>query len=434
MSKFQIIFIAIFVIFIVIGVALFATYKSSQSTQALPEVTIWGTFPKTIVDDLVQNINNTREIPLSVNYIEKTTSTFDKAFIEALARGKGPDAILVSEDRIFRHADKITLIPPNVLTERDFKNTYIPEAELYLTSDGTMALPFIIDPMVMYWNRDIFTNAGIATYPKFWDEFSGLAGKINTRDSSGNIKRTALALGEFKNISHAREILGSLLLQAGNPVTRKTTSDNGLILTSALGNGQSNGTQSATNAINFFTQFADPRNQQYSWNRSLPVSKNYFLSGSLAIYFGFASELLDLRAKNPNLDFDVAPLPQPRSAANRSTYGTIYGLSIVKNSTLQSAAYTVIKAMTEPSAMARLSQSAYLPPVRRDMLATGSTDPNQAIFYDSALISRGWLDTDLDMSNQIFQNMVESVTSGRVDVYSSIQTAQQDLDMLYKNP
>ncbi len=39
-------------------------------------------------------------------------------------------------------------------------------------------------------------------------------------------------------------------------------------------------------------------------------SKNMFLAGDLALYFGFASELDDLKNKNPNLNFDVTLFPQ----------------------------------------------------------------------------------------------------------------------------
>lgn len=425
MSKFQAIVLAIFIICIVAGVALFATYKSQDSGQSLPTITVWGVFPSSIFSPLVQQLNNTRTVSLSVNYIEKSASTFDKDFIEALARGQGPDAILIPQEMMLRHSDKIVPIPYEILTERDFKNTYIQQAEIYLTSQGSAALPFTVDPLVMYWNRDLFTNAGIASYPKYWDEFAGVAKKIDLKDVNSNIRRSAIAMGEFANINHAREILGALLLQSGNPVTVR--GDGGV--QSALAEGQS-----AATAISFFTQFSNPRNEEYSWNRSLPVAKNWFLSGSLATYFGFSSELFDIREKNPNIDFDVAPFPQIRNGRNRVTYGSMYGLSIVRSSANQAASYAVMQALTAPDALTILGQLSYLPPVRRDMLATGSTDPYQTIFFDSALISRGWLDINTARTTQIFQNMTESITSGRASIDNAIRTAQDEMDLSIQNP
>ncbi len=433
MSKFQIIVIGIFVVCIIAGVALFATYKGKDSSTALPAITVWGTFPSGVFGTLLSQLNSSRATVLAVNYVEMPAANFDKNFIEALARGQGPDAILIPQDMLLRHGDKIIPIPATILTERDFRNTYVQEAELYLSpAREALALPFTLDPLVMYWNRDIYTNAGIATYPRFWDEFDGITSKIDLKDVNSNIRRSAIALGEFSNINNAREILGALLMQNGNPVTFVDTRGEGVV--SALGDGQYSGIQSSTPAVTFFTQFSNPRNPRYSWNRSLPSSKSWFLSGSLATYFGFSSELFDIMAKNPNLNFDVAPFPQDRKGKNRVTYGSMYGFSIVRSASNPTNTFNSLQILTAPDSLALLNKISFLPPVRRDMLATGSTDPYQSIFYDSALISRGWLDMSFSKTYGIFQNMVESISSGKETVYSAIQTAHDQLGISLQNP
>ena len=209
-SKFQIIFISIFVVFIVIGVVLFATYKGNTNQVQLPPIVVWGTFPEDIFNGYIQQINNTRNAPLTVNYVKKTESNFDKDFIETLARGEGPDVILIPQDMILRHSDKVVPIPYSLLPERNFRDTYIEQGESYLTPGGISGLPFIVDPIVMYWNRDLYTNAGIASYPKTWEDFPNLINKLNVKDVNSNIRRSAIAMGDFTNITNAREILSSL--------------------------------------------------------------------------------------------------------------------------------------------------------------------------------------------------------------------------------
>ncbi|NDB57749.1 carbohydrate ABC transporter substrate-binding protein, partial [bacterium] len=203
MSKFQIILTSIFVVFIIAGVVAFATFKGDNTSVSLPTITIWGTFPESTFNNLVANINITRPNQISINYIEIPSSDFRRQYIEELARGKGPDAILISQDEILGFTDKIIEIPNTVLTQRDFQNTYIPQADLYITSTGIKAIPFIVDPMVMYWNRTILTNAGIAKYPAYWDDFSNLITRINQKDQNSNIRRSAIAMGEFRNVNHA---------------------------------------------------------------------------------------------------------------------------------------------------------------------------------------------------------------------------------------
>lgn len=425
-SKFQIIFIAIFVVFIILGVVLFATYRGNSNEVQLPPIVVWGTFSEENFTKYINEINYNRNTPLVVNYVKKTEANFDKDFIETLARGEGPDVILIPQDMILRHSDKVVPIPYDVFTERDFKNTYIEQGELYLTPKGISGIPFIVDPIVMYWNRDLFTNAGLASYPKYWSDFGNIIDKITVKDVNSNIRKSALALGDFTNVTNAREILSSLLLQAGNPITKYT--ENGVV--SMLADGQTSGTKKTSDAVSFFIRFTNPQDKQYTWNRSLPSSKNLFLSGNLATYFGFASELFDIRNKNPNLDFDIAPLPQIKDTNNRVTYGRMYGLSIVRSTKNELGSYNTISELIQPQNLSILQKITYLPPVRRDLLSAGSKDAYLSIFFDSALISKGWLDPNREESNKILSNLIENITSGRSGSYEAIQEAHNSLDII----
>jgi ABC-type glycerol-3-phosphate transport system substrate-binding protein len=109
----------------------------------------------------------------------------------------------------------------------------------------------------------------------------------------------------------------------------------------------------------------------YSWNRSLPLSQNAFLAGDLAIYLGFASELPVLKAKNPNLNFDAAPIPQVRSGGVKATYSRMYGLSIVRSTSNPNGVYQVLSILTDPTYLAKLATTMYLPPVRTDLIVQG---------------------------------------------------------------
>jgi hypothetical protein len=70
-----------------------------------------------------------------------------------------------------------------------------------------------------------------------------------------------------------------LFLQAGNAITGPGTSG----MRSTLLDSTSQKTSPTVAALNFFTQFADPRKQTYTWSRSLDTSTNLFLSNSIRI-------------------------------------------------------------------------------------------------------------------------------------------------------
>ena len=425
MSKFQALTIGIFIVFIIVGVATFATYKgNSASGTALPAVTIWGTFPDEAFNNYISGINRTLAQPVTIYYTQKTTANFSRDFISALARGQGPDAILIPADMLIPHLDKITLIPFSTFSQRDFLDTYVQEGETYLSPNGILAIPFTVDPLVMYWNRDMFSAAGLATYPKYWDEFTALNKQLTSKDQNGNIRKSAVAMGDFSNISNAREILGTLFMQVGNSIT---SGNAGSSIESAL-NGT--GASSPVSALQFFTQFANPANVNYSWNKGMANSKSAFLAGTLATYFGFASEIGDIRSKNANLNFDVALMPQIRTNGHKAVYGRMYGLSIVNSSPNQNAVYQVFALLTDAQNIPSLTQTLYIPSIRRDLITKGASDPYISIFNQAALISKTWLDADPIQSYKVFANMVASVTSGGRSAGQAVQDANEEYNAI----
>lgn len=426
-SKFQIVVLGIFVLAIIAGVAAFALYRGSQTSTTLPSITIWGTYPASTMNDYVNAINNTNTVAISVSYVQQDSASFGQNFINALARGQGPDVILVPADMILPHEDKIYQIPYSILTQRTYMDTYIDEADVYMTGTGLMAIPFALDPLIMYWNRDLFNGAGLASYPKYWDDFKSLNQKLTDKDQNGNVRRSAIALGEFSNITHARELLGTLFMQAGN---RITSSDGQGNVSSSL---DAYTTASVIPAVSFYTQAVDPSGQEYSWNKSMPNDKTAFLSGVLATYFGYASEIGDIRSKNPNLNFDAAPLPQIKNGTVKAAYAKMYGFSLLKSSANLNAAYQVVSILTGSAYMPTLTRSTYLPPVRKDMIAQGSSDAYMTIFEQAALISRTWLDADPQISGRIMSDMIGAVTSGQADVRQAVADGSSRYDVALKS-
>ena len=420
MTKFQIITLATFILFLVAGVITFSMYKgSSSSSSQLPAITIWGTFPADIFNTYVSGINNSSPTPVSVTYKQLDPTTFSQDFIAALARGSGPDAILIPADMILPHLDKLALISYTTMPARTFMDTYIQEGQIYTNSNGITAIPFTVDPLIMYWNRDMFNTAGIATYPKYWDEFTKINQKITVKDSNGNIRKSAIALGDFTNVYNAREILASLIMQTGNPITDYDAQGN--IVTTL----KSGADISPKPAFDFFTQFVNPTSENYSWNRGMAYSKTAFLAGNLATYFGLASELSEIRAKNPNLNFDAAPLPQARPAVGasivKSNYARMFGLSIVRTSANPTGVYQVLSVLTQPSYVEALANSMYLPSVLNSVISQGSTDPYISVFNAAALVAKTWLDADPIKSNQILGGVVESITTGQKSSFQAIE-------------
>ena len=326
-SPFQIIVLAVFIFVAIVGVAIFAGFGGVNQAST-PHAVIWGTVPANLVNEIVRNVNLASTV-VDVVYVEKSKATFEDEFVNAIAEGNGPDAVLMNDDMLYAQRNKLQPIPFSVLSERNYINTFVDASTIYIDEKGILGVPLSVDPLVMYYNKDIFASAGIAKAPTTWSDLSTIGPSIIQKTDTSTIIRSLAPLGEYQNVNNAKEIIATLLFQAGNPITVKNKVNNNVF--SVLDSSGDKISSPAEAIINFYTSFADPLKQLYTWNRSLPNSKDAFLGGTLAMYFGYASELQRLQDKNPNLNFDVEVIPRDVDS-KPVAYGKVTAFSIVKSS------------------------------------------------------------------------------------------------------
>ncbi len=401
-STFQIIIIVVFSLFVALGMIVLYWTNKGGSGEKITTVYLWGPVSSVTMNGFLESLQLDKQ-GLNVVYEEKPADSFDEKFVEALASGIGPDAIVLPEESIYRHFDKITPIPYQTFTERNFKDSYLTGAEVYLNPKGVIGIPFSIDPLIMYWNRDMFASKGIANSPKYWDEFLALSSKLTEKKGASGLTKSAVALGEFSNISNAKEIISAMSMQAGNYFTGINSEGD---LTLNLDK------EKFLDVLDFYSQFANPLKKVFSWSRSLPNSRTVFSRGDLGVYFGFFSEKNDIFGSNSNFDFDYGYLPQVRNGDNRVTYSNMLAISVLKQSRNPSATMKLAFLVGSKEAVKIWGDLTGLPPIRRDLYSEKPTDSFGIIGYDSALIGRGWLDPNGKKTREVFRDTVESISSG----------------------
>jgi ABC-type glycerol-3-phosphate transport system substrate-binding protein len=422
MSKFQIILLSVFGAFILIAVILFSVSKGTNTgTQ---NIVVWGDIPAYDFNALLANLPQNDQF--RIQYFEKSKETFDTEFTEALAIGQGPDVVILPLSKIEKNKNKLLLIPSSSVSPQDFTETFIEEAQLLMYPEGIYALPLSVDPLVLYWNRDLLSSAAVTAPPAYWDEIYGYADKLIARDNAGNIQKALIPLGEAKNIPNAKDILSLLMLQAGTPIT----SYQGTELHSLLSEDFDLPLVPAQAALDFYTQFSNPAKPFYTWNRSMLDAETAFASGDVAMYVGYASELPLLRAKNPTLNLGITSVPQSRVSGKKITFGSLEGVAVVKNTSKQQAAFEAMLFLASKDTSLALSNITLLPPARIDLLANKPADLAQSVFYDAAIQARGWLDPDPVKTEDIFVNMIESITSGRARIAEAVSSADQEIDSI----
>ncbi len=430
LSTFQLVVLVIFIFVGIAGVVVFAGFGGTNK-EKIPSAVVWGTVPATVVNEVVRVINGESTV-IDVKYEQISPETFRSVFVNALAEEKGPDIVLLSDDLLYAEANKLGIIPYTVFTQRDYADTYINAADHFMSATGVLGVPFSIDPLVMYWNRGIFATAGIASPPKTWDELQKMVPQLTRINDAKGIERSGVALGEVANIKNAKEILASMLMQLGNNITDIDPQTGSVI--STLDKANQDNRFAADEVIKFYTYFSNPAGRAYSWSRSMPDSRKAFLSGDVAMYFGSVSDFNTLRTENPNLDFDVAPIPQTSDAANAPhvTYGRITAFSVTRKAKDPMAAYQIIAKMTSASSQKLWVELTKMPPVRKDLLGETPNDKYLSTFYKAAIQSRTWFDPDPAYSSIIFRDMVESITTGKSPSSDAISNAKQRLELLLR--
>lgn len=429
MSTFQIVVTAVFVVLLIAGVGVFAAF-SGLGGSSVGAVTIWGTADSQVMENLLQTLRSKDKDFQNVNYVQKDSATYESALINAIAAGNGPDLFLVDNEQLGAFTDKILSIPYSAVSQSTYTNSYVSEASVFLNSTGAWALPFTIDPLVMYWNRDLLASAGVGQAPQYWNDLLTIAPKITSLDSAQNVQQSAVALGTWNNITDAKAILSALFMQAGDPIVGYSSQGN---LASVFGTTPTNASENpAESALRFYTEFANPSKTSYSWNRSLQNSTQAFVAGDLALYFGFASEESSIAQQNPNLHFGVALLPQLQGTQAHLTYGLISGLAIPRSAANAKGALAIAEKLTSQAGIQALATAAALPPVRTDVAVDTSANASAQVFSQSALISRGWFDPNASATDGIFQSMIESVTTGASDPSQAVSEASQAFSALFQ--
>ncbi|MBI4118296.1 MAG: extracellular solute-binding protein [Parcubacteria group bacterium] len=433
-NAFQYTLLGIFGAFLILGIVIFSGLipLGSDAPQGVGgTVVVWGTVSAARLSEPLVALNNKNKGLFEVQYVEKDSRFFDLELIEALAADRGPDLILLPHDLTLRHRDKILPIPYETFSERSFRDAYVDAGDLYFSSDGILALPFTIDPLVMYYNRSLLSGAGVVKAPAYWDEFFILGEELTKKDAAGNIETSAVSLGEYRNIRNTKDILSLLMIQSGNPIVEDENGVYRVLLSERLGLV----VPPAESALRFFTEFSNPTKPMYSWNRSLSEAQDLFAANDLVIYFGYASERAQIEAKSPRLNFDVAPIPQVRNVATIATSGKMTGIAVLKRSKNITTAFYAAYALAGSEFLQAVLARDTLPPVRRDLLVHKPTDSFGRVFYDAALIVRLWPDPNPEATGRIFQDMIETVVSGRRTVAEAVGRAAIELTELYpSNP
>jgi ABC-type glycerol-3-phosphate transport system substrate-binding protein len=422
---------------ILLGVGIFATVLSvlifsgkisvgDKTQKVVGDVAVWGTLPEAPMNAITQSFNPAAKT-YAVRYRYIPEDIFSQKLLEALASGTGPDVILAPYQTILSQADRIY---PFQMDEKGFRDLYVDGASILYTPQGVLALPVSIEPMVLFYNRTLFSKHGIINPPMYWDELTTLA-PILTIKEGGKFIESAVALGT-PGVPYSKDIIMAIISQLGQtPVVRLADRDGTAQFTVLVNRPVTEGSEilPLATADRFFTQFGDPGQNAYTWNQDQEnVAADTFVAEKLAMYVGYSGEYQTLRNRNPRGDFQMTTLPQTRGYNTFSTGMRMYALATLKTTKNPLASLTVESQFAGMGVSPSIAAIVGGVPALRSYAGTQSLDP---VVARSMLVAKGWYDSYQKETNAYASSMISDIINYRKGVNDAASAFSSRLVDLY---
>jgi len=345
---------------------------------------------------------------VSINIEQVRADEFEKRLTNALADDVSPDIVSVDVRDLRNYTSRLSEMPAKVqVTKLYIKGTYSKETVVETESIGLptansvksafistvsndaiiggqiYGLPLAVDTMAIFYNKDLLDKVGVPEAPKNWDEFMQ-AVKASTRfNDKGDIIQSGVALGTAKNIPHSFDILSLLMMQSGVKMAY------GGSVNFSSGVDKSGSQHPAVTALRFYTDFAQPTKDVYTWNDKMGDAFEEFARGKTVFYFGFAYEYPRLKARAPQINVEVLPMLQlnDKQPVNIANY---WIESVVKKSKHPNEAWEFVAFMAKSENIKKYTEATHRPTPLRSQIKAQSEDLTLAPFASQALNAENW--------------------------------------------
>ncbi len=460
--RFSIVFLA----FVLVGQGC-TRAPSTDTIRASQPVTmnVWG-----VVDDFdvyrpIFDAYRAQHPNVSFNYRRFRLEEYEDELINALAIDRGPDIYMVHNTWTDEYLDKIGFMPPQTsvayrvqqgrnlvwelrteqsITNRQFKNDFAdvavadtlrtvnvaPAGSDQVLEERVVGMPTSIDTMALYYNKDILNIAGVPTPPATWDEFVDQVIQITQYDSEGEIIQSAAGIGTSNNVERSVDLLTALMIQNGTEMI----DDGGFPAFDTLPDALRNEREvpPAYQALEFYTDFANPDKETYTWNSEMPNSLDAFIQGQTAFFFGYAYHYDQIRSRAPKLNLGIAPLPQIQGQTPRNVANYWY-FAVSKKSDSQTIAWNFLNRLADPEQISGILENAGRPAARKSLLSGQLEDERIGVFASQVLTAESWYrGRDAVAMEAAMRELIDVVLAGSLPLNRALQFARDKVAQTYR--
>ena len=326
------------------GLCTSATALAQTEVPFYFPIAVGGPITK-IIDQYASDFN--KENP-SYKVVPVYAGTYQETIVKALTAhksGKPPAAgILLSTDT-FTLADEDAIVPIDNFVKTDddraWLKSFFPAFMLNGQFAGkTWGVPFQRSTVVMYWNKDLFKEAGLDPNkpPQNWKELVSMGQKLTKKDANGNVTQW-----------------GVQVPSSGFPywLFQGFSTQNGAILANAEGNEVKYDDPKVIEALQFWVDLSRKYGIHPPGIVEWGTTPRDFMERKAAIIWTTTGNLTNIRS-NAKFDFGVAMLPEGVRRGSPTGGGNFF-IFKKASSAEQEGAFKFAKWLTQPARAAKWS-------------------------------------------------------------------------------
>ncbi|HBK35286.1 MAG: hypothetical protein UU08_C0009G0027 [Candidatus Uhrbacteria bacterium GW2011_GWE2_40_58] len=448
----------LFTLLITLGLGCNGSSEAERLANTPVTLTIWRVFDDDSTFTGLMTRYRALHPNVSFSYRELRYDEYQDELLQAFAEGTGPDIFSLHNTWIGQYKNLLLPMPETVTIPYSEERGSIKKEIVYtLVEDPTMStreletkfidvvagdvirnyqattrsaieekiygLPLSVDTLVLFYNKDLLNAAGIAEPAITWNEFQDQVAKLTLIDRNNNILQAGAALGTSENVERSFDILSLLMMQNGTEMTGSRGTATFGTVTGDISPGMQ--------AVTFYTDFANPLKQVYTWNDEQTNSFDAFVSGQAAYFFGYSYHLPLIEAVAEKLNYSTAPIPQIEGGQTVN-YANYWVEGVAKATDHEDWAWDFILYATDEKNVTSYLSMAKRPTALRSLVNNQLDDEDLTVFASQLLTAKSWYQgNDAGVTEEAFAELIDNTISGKVELSRAIKDAQNKVNQTY---